>query len=75
MSIIKIRIDFNSDPSLNKNSKQVVYLEKTLDEIDIRNLIGKKIINAEYETFHNCIVLSLDEEMPEITSDIIEHKE
>lgn len=64
MSEIKIRIDYNIDPNLDNKAKQVVYLEKTFDEIDILNLIGKKITNVEYESFHNCLVLTLDEEMP-----------
>ncbi len=73
MTDIKIRIDFNVDPNLDNKAKQVVYLEKTFDEIDITNLIGKKIINVEYETFHNCLILTLVDEkpLPTIISDDI----
>lgn len=66
----KIRIDYNVDPNIDSKAKQVVYLEKTLDEIDITNLIGKRISHAEYEPFHNCLILTLVEEIqpPELIS-------
>jgi hypothetical protein len=63
MNEIKIRIDYNADPDLDNKAKQVVYIEKTFEELDIRNLIGKTISNVEYESFHNCLVLTLTEDI------------
>lgn len=59
---MKIRIDYNADPNIDNKAKQVVYLEKTLDEIDITNLIGKRISRAEYEPLYNCLILTLTED-------------
>lgn len=64
MHEMKVRIDYNVDPNMDNKAKQVVYLEKTLDETDVQNLVGKTISHVEYEPFHNCLILTLVEEMP-----------
>ena len=66
MLTMKIRIDYNVDPSFNNDAKQVVYLEEGLEETDIKNLIGKTITNVEYENFHNCLVFTLSEDVETI---------
>lgn len=74
MNNIKIRIDYDSDTATNASAKQVVYLEPQVEEIDIKNLIGKTIVGVEYEAFYNCILLTLTEPeatiIPEVVFDI-----
>lgn len=65
MNLIKVRIDFNINPDLDSNAKQVVFLEKTFEEIDVKNLIGKTIIETEYESFNNCLILTLSDNVAE----------
>jgi len=63
MNIIKVRIDFNMDPAASNCAKQVIISEDNRKEIFPQNIIGLKIINVELEKLHNCLILTLGDDI------------
>jgi len=67
MNEIKIIIDYNKNPELYADAKQIVYLynqaTRNVEDvyINLENLIGKKIENAELSE-NKTIILTLKEE-------------
>lgn len=62
---IKVIIDFDKDPEI-KTAKQVVYLDGVYETIDAQNIVGKYITGVTLHTETRCLLLTLDEELPEI---------
>ncbi len=62
---IKVVIDFSDDPSNNPDAVQVVYVNGIYTPIDTNNIIGKYITGIELDENTHCLILTLDEELPE----------
>jgi len=62
---IKVMIDFDRDPTI-KNARQVVYMNGVYTTMDSQNIIGKYITAISYHEDTGCLVLTLDEKLPEI---------
>lgn len=63
---IKIVIDFDNDPMYNADAVQVVYVNGIYTPIDTNNIIGKYITGVELDKNTHCLILSLEEELPEM---------
>jgi len=63
---IKIVIDFDENPMEEPGAKQVVYMNGIYDPIGTENIIGKYITAIELDENTKCLILTLDEELPEI---------
>jgi len=61
---IKVMIDFDKEPTSNKNAKQVIYLNGVYQPIDAENIIGKHITEVSLNEDTKCLVLTLNEELP-----------
>lgn len=66
---IKIVIDFKDDPTLNPKTEQVVYMNGVYDPIDTENIIGKYITEIELDENTKCLILTLDEDLPEMETE------
>ena len=62
---IKIIIDFDKDP-INRDAKQVVYMNGVYEPIDTENIIGKYITGVQLHEDTKCLILTLDEELPKV---------
>lgn len=63
---IKIVIDFEDNPMDNPEAKQVIYVNEVFTPIATNNIIGKYITGVELDENTKCLILTLDEELPEI---------
>jgi len=63
---IKIIIDFDKEPTLNKDAKQVLYLNGVYEPVDVKNIIGKYITDVSLHDETKCLILTLKEELPPI---------
>lgn len=63
---IKVIIDFNKEPSAYKDARQVVYLNGVYESMPEGNLIGKYITGVSLDESTNCLILTLDEELPDV---------
>jgi len=63
---IKVVIDFSDNPENNPNAVQVVYVNGIYTPIDTNNIIGKYITGIELDKNTHCLILTLDEELPEM---------
>ena len=63
---IKIVIDFEDNPMDNPNAKQVVYVNGIYNSIATNNIVGKYITGVELDENTKCLILTLNEELPEI---------
>jgi hypothetical protein len=63
---IKVVIDFSIDPTVNPDAEQVVYINGNYEPIDTENIIGKHITAIELDENTKCLILTLEEELPEI---------
>ena len=62
---IKVIIDFDKEPTINKNAEQVIYLNGVYEPIDKENVIGKYITDISIHDETKCLILTLEEELPE----------
>lgn len=63
---IKVIIDFREDPTENPDTEQVVYMNGVYDPIGTENIIGKHITAIELDENTKCLILTLNEDLPEI---------
>ena len=72
---IKVIVDFDKEPTLNKDAKQVIYLNGVYEPVDVKNIIGKYITGVSLHDETKCLILTLDEELPEIEEEQNEWKQ
>ena len=63
---IKVIIDFDKEPTTNKDAKQVIYLNGVYEPMPAENILGKYITGIELNEDTKCLVLTLDEELPKV---------
>jgi hypothetical protein len=72
MAEIKIIIDFDENPMEEPGAKQVIYVNGVYEPIDYKNIIGKYITDVSLHEDTNCLLLTLNEELPKIEGESVE---
>lgn len=58
---MKIRIDYDKNPDVYSDAKQVIYFVDVNELIPVENIIGKTILSFEYDKEVNSLIIELGE--------------